>query len=323
MPEPRDTRPPVVVIGAAEDDHARAVIDALRGRDVRAVHLDALQYPAGHRLSLGTRADQVTLDDADIGRPAAVYMRSLYISPMSYLVDADEEMRENWRRTMIVFREKGELLLSLVRRWEMLGVPVYNSLASSDATRKPYQLALLEAAGLPVPATLWPNDPRALRAFADGRRVIYKPVAGGAATRELRAEDLDEARLARLANAPVTFQELLPGTNYRVYVIDDRVVAAFRIDADTLDYRQNEKAIVAVDLDGETADVCRRATRTLGLRFNGMDLKEDVEGRPKILELNPSPMFLGFDQRAGTDVLGAFVDALAAHADSRVRRFTE
>ena len=305
---------PVIVAGAAQDEHAEAVCRALEQRGVRVIHFDALAFPGRHRLALGARPDEILLDGENIAYPAAVYVRGLYLSPMAYLVDADEAMRENWRRTMIVFREKGELLSSLLRRWEQLGVPLYNSFSASDATRKPYQLGLLEQAGLPVPATLWTNDPQALREFADGRRVIYKPVAGGAATRELQPEDLGEDRLARLANAPVTFQELLPGANYRVYVIDDRIVTALRVDADTLDYRQNEKAIVAIELDDEVAGVCLRATRTLGMRFTGMDLKEDAEGHPRILELNPSPMFLGFDQRAGTDVLGAFADALAGHA---------
>ena len=52
-----------------------------------------------------------------------------------------------------------------------------------------------------------------------------------------------------------------------------------------------------------------------GLRFTGMDLKETADGTPKILELNPSPMFLGFDHMGGTDVQGALVAALAAHAN--------
>jgi hypothetical protein len=45
-----------------------------------------------------------------------------------------------------------------------------------------------------------------------------------------------------------------------------------------------------------------------------MDLKAAPDGSLRILELNASPMFLGFDARAGTDVLGRLADALAARA---------
>lgn len=48
-----------------------------------------------------------------------------------------------------------------------------------------------------------------------------------------------------------------------------------------------------------------------------MDLKTAGDGRPRILELNASPMFLGFGRRAGTDVLGRLASALAGHGEKR------
>jgi glutathione synthase/RimK-type ligase-like ATP-grasp enzyme len=39
-----------------------------------------------------------------------------------------------------------------------------------------------------------------------------------------------------------------------------------------------------------------------------------VDGELKFLELNGSPMFLGFDAGGGTDVAGHFTRALAKHA---------
>jgi glutathione synthase/RimK-type ligase-like ATP-grasp enzyme len=176
-----------------------------------------------------------------------------------------------------------------------------------------------------VPATLWSNDPGDVRAFAARHgRVAYKPVAGGAATRELTAADLDDARLRALAGAPVTFQELLPGEDLRVFVLDGEVIAAFRISSAALDYRQNEERVEAIAADSDLATTCRRATALLGLRFTGMDLKRAGDGTLRILELNPSPMFLGFDARGGTDVLGALTRALASGmvraSDSRDRQ---
>jgi len=38
--------------------------------------------------------------------------------------------------------------------------------------------------------------------------------------------------------------------------------------------------------------------------------------RLKLLEFNSSAMFLGFDARAGPDILGHFCRALARHAQS-------
>jgi glutathione synthase/RimK-type ligase-like ATP-grasp enzyme len=310
------SRAPIVLIGAEDDDHVAALRGALRERGAVAVVLDSLRFPNVPRIALGAALDDVRVDGVRLGRPGAIYLRSLYLSPLAHLVDVAREMEDNWRTTLVVFREKGELLLGLVRRWEALDVPIYNPLHASDSTRKPYQISRLAAAGLPVPETLWTNDPAAVRAFAEGRRVAYKPVSGGAATKELGKADLEEARLARLAHCPVTFQELLPGEDLRIYVLDQRVVAAFRIEVEegALDYRQNERSLENVPVSPELSDIALRATREIGLRFTGMDLKRAADGSWRILEVNPSPMFLGFDQRAGTDILGALADALVARA---------
>ncbi len=315
MSAAQDARP-IVLIGSEHDDHVAALRGALRARGHEPVLFDSLRFPGGPRLALGEALDDLRLEGQPLARPAAIYMRSLYLSPLSYLVDAADDMQANWRTTLVVFKEKGELLLSLLRRWEALGVPMFNSLSASDNSRKPWQLATLAAAGLPVPRSLWTNDPAAVRSFAAGQRVAYKPVAGGAATKELRAEDLTDARLARLANAPVTFQELLPGEDLRIFVLEGRVLAVLGIQvaSGALDYRQNETAIESLPIDPELARLAQRATQALGLRFTGMDIKRAADGTWRILELNPSPMFLGFDQRAGTDILGALADALAAHA---------
>ena len=305
---------PVVLVGSAADDHVAALHASLIGRGVRVLLLDSLAFPASPRIALGPLPGSILVDGVETGRPAAVYLRSLYLSPLAFGVDMEKEMAEDWRTSLVILREKAEVLVAIMRRWEANGIPVYNPLTASDAVRKPFQMAVLAAEGLPVPETLWTNDPQAVRRFAEGRRIAYKPVAGGAATRELSTEDLDDAKLARLSNAPVTFQELLEGRDVRVFVLDGRVVAAFHIHTQALDYRQNEDKVEAIALDPAVERICLTAASLTGLRFTGMDLKETANGVPKILELNPSPMFLGFDHLAGTDVQGALVEALAGHA---------
>jgi glutathione synthase/RimK-type ligase-like ATP-grasp enzyme len=305
----------VVLVGSASDDHVAALRASLEALNVTTVVLDSLTFPAAPRLALGADPDDIWIDGVNAGRPAAIYLRSLYLSPLAFGVDMEKEMSDDWRTSLVILREKAEVLIAVMRRWEAMGLPIYNPLSASDAVRKPYQMAELARAGLPVPETLWTNDPAAVRRFADGRRIAYKPVAGGAATRELAASDLDDAKLARLANAPVTFQELLAGREVRVFILDGRVVAAFQIHSQALDYRQNEEKVESVALDPAVARICLTAASITGLRFTGMDLKETADGTPKILELNPSPMFLGFDHMGGTDVQGALVATLAAHAN--------
>lgn len=304
---------PIVLCGSPGDSQVRALHDRLCGAGRKPLLLDSQRFPGSLRISLGERPDDIRIDGTRVPRPAAVYLRSLYQSPGDYGVDASAEMAANWRRTLAKYKERNTLLSAIVYRWEAAGVPVYNPLSVQRNITKPFQLALLSAAGLPVPRTLWSNDPTEVRRFAEQGPVVYKPVSGGASTRRLGDADLRPERLDRLSAAPVTFQELLPGEDIRVYVIDGQVVARLRIVTDALDFRQNEQAIEPVCLPPAIDAQCVRAAGVLGLRYTGMDLKADAQGTLRILELNPSAMFVGFDRMAGTDVEGALAAALLSH----------
>jgi glutathione synthase/RimK-type ligase-like ATP-grasp enzyme len=305
------TNSPIVIVGSSSDAHALAVHERLRERGLQPLIFDAQRYPEDLSISLGDQPEDIVIDGRRVGRPAAVYVRGTYQHPGAYGVEADEAMREDWRRTLLAFRERGTLVSAILLRWEQLGAAFYNSTSSSGNITKPFQMALLRQAELPVPETLWTNDPEAVRSFAARRELIYKPVAGGAATRRLGPDDL--ARLDKLGAAPVCFQELLPGDDIRVYIIDGRVICALRIVSESIDFRQNEQSIEPIELSAEVANQCIRAAAVIGLRYTGMDLKADAQGRYKILELNPSAMFLGFEQRANVDICGPLCDALARH----------
>jgi glutathione synthase/RimK-type ligase-like ATP-grasp enzyme len=308
----------IVLVGSAEDEHVAALRERLTRDGHDAVVLDALRFPEGVHLACSETQDDVRLDGRAIGRPRSVYLRGLYLSPLAFGVDVSKDMDEDWRTTLVIFREKAEMLIGVLQRWEDLGIPIYNPLSAGDRTRKPGQIARLAAVGVPVPQTLWSNDPREVLAFARRHgRVAYKPVAGGAATKELTESDLTPERLQALANAAVTFQELLPGKDYRVFVVDGTIAASYRIEATALDYRQNEESIESVELGGDDREACLIAARTLGLRFTGIDLKAGAEGKLRVLEANASPMFLGFDAAAGgSRVMDALAQALAGSVRS-------
>lgn len=304
----------VLVVGSPHDPHVSRVAEGLQDRGVDVVVVDGLSFPESLHVTLGHRVAEISVDGRDVGRVAAVYIRDVYAHPLSYGVDAAEEMQRDWHRTLVAYREKAHMLLGLLARWSYMGIPVYNARTTDWLQPKPVQIAVLQQAGLPVPDTMWTNDPEVVQRFAAGRRVIYKPIAGGAATLELGPDDLTPERLRKLSGAPVTFQELLEGDNYRVYCIDDAVVAGFRIVSSAIDFRQNEEILEKWDAPAEVVVQCLKATEVLGLRWGGIDLRGDSAGNLRFLEVNSSPMFLGFDARGGTDILGALVDGLAAHA---------
>jgi glutathione synthase/RimK-type ligase-like ATP-grasp enzyme len=288
---------PVVVIGPSADRHVEAIAARVRAAGTPLVVLDPEGFPQRWRLTLGEELADVVVDGRPLA-PAAVYVRRLHTTPTPFrsrsaLTAAD------YRRLVTTTRERFDVMMALLARWEVAGIPIYNGILASHRVTKPFQLALLAARGLPVPTTRWTNDPAEVHRLAGRGRVAFKPIAGGAATRELApATDLAPARLSAL----------------RVYVLDGAVIAAIRITGRRVDYRQHEDTIDAVALPADLAGQCRLAADVVGLRFTGMDLKRDHAGVARFLELNPSPMFLGFDARAGTDIAARLAARLVEHA---------
>ncbi|MFM8892388.1 MAG: RimK-like protein, partial [Planctomycetia bacterium] len=103
-------------------------------------------------------------------------------------------------------------------------------------------------------------------------------------------------------------QEEIVGTNVRVFVAGDRI-AACEIATPHLDYRDDHHPMItATALPDDVARQCREIARTLELAWTGIDFRRDTAGRHVFLEANPSPMFLGFEERCGLPLTKMLVD---------------
>ena len=67
-------------------------------------------------------------------------------------------------------------------------------------------------------------------------------------------------------------------------------------------------------LDERAALVCRRAAAVLGLVFAAVDLEVEEDGAPWVIDVNPAPMFAGFESRTGLDVAGPLARVLVETA---------
>ncbi|MBI5095142.1 MAG: ATP-grasp domain-containing protein [Candidatus Hydrogenedentes bacterium] len=248
-------------------------------------------------------------DSRRLPTPSSVYVRGLACHPL--LPDLAEDLETRPRGVIAQCAEKRAMLESLLRCFQKYGARLVNSLeANAQHSQKPFQLTLLQSAGLPVPQWLATNNPEAVREFARHvRHAVYKPLAGGATVRKLEKRDLSTKRLSALAAAPVLFQELVEGTSIRAYVVGRRVVAAAAIDSTELDYRRKEDAVTPARLTPRERHAALTAARVCGMHFTGVDLIRSQK-RFVVLECNPSPMFAVFEEKTGLDVAGPLADFL-------------
>jgi hypothetical protein len=299
------------IIGPEGDPQVAAVADRLRGRGHQPVVLDLSRFPRD--LALHVRDGVASARDLDVVAVARWYVRSLPL-PLPFRVPQPDGPggERTGRLRYAAGRERRAFLAGFVSAMQATGALFVNPPAAmTQHFRKLDQLDALRSAGVPVPATLATNDPVAVRDFARGRAVVYKPLAGGGRCRALTTADL--GRLELLTRAPVLFQEEVPGANIRVYVVHGRVAAAYEIVSGQLDYRGAEAAVEPTRLDDAEHDACLRAAAACGMVFTGIDLRRRPDGGFAVLECNPSPMFAGIQRWTGDDpVTRALADLLEA-----------
>jgi len=185
---------------------------------------------------------------------------------------------------------------------------------------KPFQAQVIRAAGFEIPETLITNEPAAARQFiehvwADGGDLIYKSVSGIRSIVQ-RVEKHDLARLDRIRWCPTQFQRHVSGTDIRVHVVGQTVVSVM-ITSDATDYRYAvqqtgiEPTIVGTELDANIRTLCIALARRLDLPLAGIDLRRTPEGRYVCFEVNPSPAFSFYEQRAGVSIASCIARYLA------------
>jgi ribosomal protein S6--L-glutamate ligase len=192
--------------------------------------------------------------------------------------------------------------------------------ALAVAHDKARALAVLAAAGLPVPPTVcvMRDGPTSLDALP-GSRFVVKPVQGAAGRGVTMG--LSRERAARCAAAfaeasgPALVQPLLgDGVDRRLLVVGDSIAAAFaRRPRDP-----GARASLAYGGHAEpwSPDEVEQAlglaaARTLGLDVAGVDMLHDDAG-PLLLEVNACPGLAGIGRASGRDVAAAIADLVHA-----------
>jgi len=178
---------------------------------------------------------------------------------------------------------------------------------------KPLQLAQFADRGIPTPETVFTNDPDRVRRFVEEHdEAIYKPIAGGAPPERLSADDLADAPLDRLANAPVQFQEYVPGDDLRVFFLDGEIVGASRYVSDEWTFKHvpgDPEGAEPADLREEIRESVRRAAEASPLQFGAADVRA-TEDSYALLEVNKDPRFALHDVQGSTSIANVLAEEL-------------
>jgi hypothetical protein len=311
----------ILLWGISNDGPLRAVRAALHARGEPVCLFDQRETP---RTTLDLRVGssvQGTLHLAEglfaLEGITSVYARPYDVRQLPDLQDAGP-FSPLWRHGLAL----DDALQTLVELTPALVINRPSAMASNGA--KPYQAALIRAAGFDVPDTLVTTDPEAALAFqAQHGAVIYKSTSG---VRSIvtRLSDEHRARLQDIGNCPTQFQQYIAGTDYRVHVVGDDVFAA-EIVSDADDYRYADRTghtrkIRATMLEPALAQRCRSLAVAMGLAVAGVDLRRTPEGQWYCFEVNPSPGFTFYAEATGQPIAASIASLLAVEVAGSFER---
>jgi len=304
----------VVLIGEGDYKEFELLAEAIENRGGNPVVWDTTDWPSDVPVTYDVGSETVTVDrEFHVGEVTGVFPWVHHVFHPSLSRFADEFEEEGTRNLFMKVDQWRGVFRSLLPLFEEHGATVFYPPGTQHYDEwKPLQLEQFVAAGVSIPDTVFTSDPDRVREFVtEHGEVVYKPVVEEAWPERLSADDLDEAPLERLSNAPVQFQEYVPGEDVRAFFLDGEVVGASRYVTDEWSFKTegDVEEAEAVDLRDEVCRDVERAARVSPVRFGAADLRV-TDDTHALLEVNPGPRFAFHDLHGATDVASVLAEAL-------------
>jgi glutathione synthase/RimK-type ligase-like ATP-grasp enzyme len=303
------------LLGAQSDPELLRLGDALRERGASTLVVDLTKIPA--EVAFHWHRDAMHWGDANLLSLGAVYARTAWFPQPTRVAGKSLEASEAITRAE---RETGALLNAIVSELA-LRLPVVNPPTSYHYhQQKPLMYRVLQRAGVPVPDFAVGSDLEHAAYFVEGhgQAVVSKPLMGGPVVLADLAYLRDHHQ--EFDERPLLLQRRILGRSLRGYVLDGKLIVLGEIvHGDVVDWRSEVLAVKPVEGGPRVAEAAGSAARALGLGFAAVDLEEEggAGGPPWVLDVNPSPMFSGFEKLSGLDVAGRLADFLVRCAETR------
>ena len=217
--------------------------------------------------------------------------------------------------------------LAVLRQFEMMGVfPLNESVAIGRSRDKLRSLQLLARDGIGLPVTTFAHDPKQtdeVLKLAGGAPLVIKLLEGTQGIGVVLADTDRSARSVieafRGANVNILVQEFIKeagGTDIRLLVIGEKVVAAMQRKGAEDDFRSNlHRGGVAktIKISPEERSIAVRSAKKMGLNVCGVDMLRANHG-PVVMEVNSSPGLEGVEKATGIDIASKIIELLEKKA---------
>jgi ribosomal protein S6--L-glutamate ligase len=225
-----------------------------------------------------------------------------------------------------------DLEVSLVKQFQLMDIPVINKyLPIQRAKNKLRTLQILTRKSLSVPKTIVVRKFKYIDdaiKMVGGFPVILKSPYGSYGAGVVIVESrrslysaLDVIWMSMKTNI-ILIQEYVAeayGSDYRAFVVGNKVVAAMKRTAKKGEFRSNLHLggeASKVKLTAEERKISVNATKALGLEVAGVDILRSNNG-PVVMEVNANPGFYGLSQFTGINVAKSIVQFAVEFAEKK------
>ena len=205
---------------------------------------------------------------------------------------------------------------AVVRQFETMDCHCLNpSISISNSRDKLRSMQILAEAGINMPITGFASHTKDIEGVIESvgsTPLVMKLLQGtqgqGIVLAETRKAAESVMSAFRQLDADIMVQEYIKessGTDIRVFVVGNRVVAAMRRVAPDGEFRSNlhrGASVEKITLTNEESQIAIRAASILGLNIAGVDLMRSDRG-PLILEVNSSPGLQGIETCTNIDMI--------------------
>jgi hypothetical protein len=186
------------------------------------------------------------------------------------------------------------------------------AIASNNS--QPYQWEKILEVGFEIPDTLITTNPTAVEAFRENHTVIIYRSLHNSFNHTSYLRNQYNKNLNQILYCPSQFQQYIPGTSYRVHVVDSEIFACkvFSATNEYLYSQQNQKyfQVRPYYLPQDIADKCRILPAILNLTVAEINLRQSSDGEWYCLKVNPSPDFTYYPRTIKQSISAAIAQLL-------------
>ena len=235
--------------------------------------------------------------------------------------------------------EQVTIYLGVLHALRELGVTVWNDARAIErCVDKSTTTFFLQRAGIPTPWT-WTGANRdearavAETKLAEGHRLVQKPLFGAQGEGLRLIATPDDLAPPEEVNGVYYLQEFIPPADdayrdWRIFISAGQVAAAMIRHGSSwiTNIKQGARAESAIP-SKELADLALRAVACVGADYAGVDIIQDRNGAPLVLEVNSMPAWQGLQRvtrtRIADSIVAPFLDACLGPTEASLPRGQE